>query len=204
MNLQTSILKNLDIDYSYQLAKRMEQFRTNPVLGYRPAGSRAEFETGERLKKEMDIPVMMTYGYITKYWREKVGLEKSHINDAVCISKHPYARLLDTYYLTKAVRHHNRQIHKTNFSKGGIRKRNQTPYLVKGFCLFDKVLYQGKSYFIFGRRATGFFDIRTLDGVKVNKGSVSYKKLRIQDTAKAYLKEVRAIPHMNKFTCVLA
>ncbi len=36
MNLQESILKNLDIDYSYRLAKRMEQFRTNPVLGYRP------------------------------------------------------------------------------------------------------------------------------------------------------------------------
>lgn len=54
MNLQESILKNLDIDYSYQLAKRMEQFRTNPVLGYRPAGSRAEFETGEMLKQEME------------------------------------------------------------------------------------------------------------------------------------------------------
>ena len=54
MNLQTSILKNLDIDYSYRLAKRMEQFRTNPVLGYRPAGSRAEFETGEMLKQEME------------------------------------------------------------------------------------------------------------------------------------------------------
>ena len=32
----------------------MEQFRTNPVLGYRPAGSRAEFETGEMLKQEME------------------------------------------------------------------------------------------------------------------------------------------------------
>lgn len=158
----------------------------------------------ERLKKEVNVPVMMTYGYITKYWREKAGLEKSHINDAVCISKHPYAKPLDAYYLTRAVRHHNRQIHKVNFSKGGIRKRNQASYLVKGFRLFDKVSYQSKEYFIFGRRATGFFDIRTLDGTKVNKGSVSYKKLRIQDTAKAYVKEVRAIPHMNESMCVLA
>lgn len=158
----------------------------------------------ERLKKEIDVPVEGTYGYITKYWRERAGLEKSHIHDAVCISKYPYAKPLDIYYLTKTVRHHNRQIHKSNFSKGGIRKRNQAPYLVKGFRLFDKVLYQGKSYFIFGRRATGFFDIRTLNGAKVNKGSISYKKLRIQDTANAYLKEIKAIPHMNKFTCVLA
>ena len=158
----------------------------------------------ECLRKEVDVPVSGTYGYITKYLREKTDLEKSHINDAICISKYPYAKPLDTYYLTKVVRNHNRQIHKSNFSKGGIRKRNQAPYLIKGFRLFDKVLYQGKEYFIFGRRATGYFDIRTLDGTKVNKGSISYKKLRIQDTAKAYLKEARAIPHMNKFTCVLA
>lgn len=129
----------------------------------------------ERLRKEINVPVMGTYGYITKYWREKAGLEKSHINDAICISKHPYVKPLDVYYLTKAVRHHNRQIHKTKFSKGGIRKCNQAPYLVKGFRLFDKVSYQGKEYFIFGRRATGYFDIRTLDGIKVNKGSISYK-----------------------------
>lgn len=153
----------------------------------------------ERLREEVDVPVTMTYGYITKYWREKVGLEKSHINDAICISKHPYAKPLDTYYLTKAVRHHNRQIHKANFSKGGIRKRNQAPYLVNGFRLFDKVLYKGKEYFIFERRTTGFFDIRTLDRSKVNNGSISYKKLKVQDTAKAYITEARAIPHMNSF-----
>ena len=147
----------------------------------------------KRLKKEADVPVTMTYGYITKYWREKVGLEKSHINDAICISKHPYAKPLNAYYLTKAVRRHNRRIHNVNFSKGGIRKRKRASHLVKGFRLFDKVLYQGKSYFIFGRRATGFFDIRTLDGVKVNKGSISYKKLKIQDTAKAYLRNQAGI-----------
>ena len=155
----------------------------------------------ERLKKEVNVPVTETCGYITKYWREKVGLEKSHINDAICISKHPYAKPLDTYYLTKAVRHHNRQIHKVKFIKGGIRKRNQAPYLVKGFRLFDKVLYRGKEYFIFARRATGFFNIRTLGGTSVNNGSISYKKLRIQDTANAYLtemkKEIKVIPYMN-------
>ena len=43
----------LDVDYSYQLAKRMEEFRTNPALGYRTAGSKAEFETGEMLLREM-------------------------------------------------------------------------------------------------------------------------------------------------------
>ena len=32
----------------------MEQFRSNPVLGYRPAGSAAEFATGEMLFQEME------------------------------------------------------------------------------------------------------------------------------------------------------
>ena len=144
----------------------------------------------ERLKKEVSVPVMMTYGYITKYWREKADLEKSHINDAICISKHPYTKPLDTYYLTKVVRHHNRQIHKANFSKGGIRKRNQAPYLVKEFRLFDKVLYQGKECFIFGRRVSGGMDVRLLDGVRIN-AFVGYKKLKLLESRKAYLIERR-------------
>ena len=145
----------------------------------------------ERLKKEVDVPVTGTYGYITKYWREKAGLEKSHINDAVCISKHPYAKPLDTDYLTKAVRHHNRQIHKANFSKGSIRKRNQAPYIVKGLRLFDKVLYQGKECFIFGRRVSGSMDVRLLDGTHIN-ASVGYKNLKFLESRKAYLTERRA------------
>ena len=49
-----AFLGEIDVDYAYRLAKRMEQFRTNPVLGYRTAGSRAEFETGEMLRAEME------------------------------------------------------------------------------------------------------------------------------------------------------
>jgi len=53
MNIQQEILNHLDTDYSYHLAKRLASFRTNPVLGYRTAGSKAEFEAGEMLKNEM-------------------------------------------------------------------------------------------------------------------------------------------------------
>ena len=49
MTMQEAVIKNIDTDYSYQLAKRMEQFRSNEKLGYRPAGSKAEFLTGEML-----------------------------------------------------------------------------------------------------------------------------------------------------------
>ena len=40
-----------------------------------------------QLRKLVDIPVTETYGYITKYYRELYHVEKSHINDAVMISK---------------------------------------------------------------------------------------------------------------------
>ena len=49
-----SIKPWINTEYSYKLAKRMEQFRSNPVLGYRPAGSAAEFATGEMLFQEME------------------------------------------------------------------------------------------------------------------------------------------------------
>ena len=51
---QKKVLQNLDIPYSYELAKRMEQYRSHPTLGYRPAGSKAEFETGEMLMTVME------------------------------------------------------------------------------------------------------------------------------------------------------
>ena len=74
-----------------------------------------------------------------------------------------------------------------------MRKLNQSGYLVKGYRLFDKVRYQGNEYFVFGRRKTGFFDIRTLSGEKVNKGSISIKKIAFVDTRKNYITERRTV-----------
>lgn len=101
------------------------------------------------------------------------------------------AKPLDFVYFQKKVRRHNRQIHKNKILKGGTLKRNQAEYLVKGFRLFDKVSYNGNYYFIFGRRKSGFFDIRNLNGEKVNKGSVSCKKIKLVEKAKGYLTEMR-------------
>lgn len=54
MTTEQQYIALLDIEASYNLAKQMEAYRTNPVLGYRPAGSKAEFETGEMLKSYME------------------------------------------------------------------------------------------------------------------------------------------------------
>ena len=60
--------------------------------------------------------------------------------------------------------------------KGGIRKRNHAPFKVFGFRLFDKVMFQNEIYFIYGRRLSGQFNIRDINGE--NKKDVSCKKLR--------------------------
>ena len=139
----------------------------------------------------LGIDVSLTYGYLTKNTRISHQLPKKHHIDARCISGHPDAVSDGIYYHQKKMRCHNRQIYKAKTLKRGIRKRNQAEYLVIGFRLFDKVRYQGKDYFIFGRRKSGYFDIRDLNGEKVNKGSINYKKLRLVETRRSYLTERR-------------
>lgn len=53
MNMQEEYRKQLDVSWSYRLAKRMEQIYSNPRLGYRTAGSKAELATGDMLAEEM-------------------------------------------------------------------------------------------------------------------------------------------------------
>lgn len=139
--------------------------------------------------KEQYSNVTMTYGYITKNTRIENNLSKTHYVDARCITGNPKAEPLGVYYYQKKVRCHNRQIHKAN-PKKGVRKRNQAPYLVKGFRLFDKVVFDGTDCFIFGRRSSGYFDLRKLDGTVVHR-SASFKKLQLVEPRGSYLTERR-------------
>lgn len=136
--------------------------------------------------------VNLTYGYITKNTRIENSLPKEHYIDARCISGNPKAISSGTVYYQKKVRCHNRQIHKNTILKGGIRKRNQAPYDVMGFRLFDKVKWKGQNCFIFGRRSTGRMDLRLLNGTKIN-ASVGYKNLKIIEMCKNYLIEQRKV-----------
>lgn len=153
--------------------------------------------------KEMYPNVHMTYGYITKNTRIKNGLQKTHYIDARCISGNPTAQSDGIVFYQRKVRCHNRQIHKMSILKGGVRKKNQAPIHVKGFKLFDLVEYKKQQYTVFGRRLSGFFDIRTLNGEKVNKGSINCKKLKLIARQDGFITEQRkekALPLMTKVT----
>lgn len=136
--------------------------------------------------------VYNTYGYITKNTRINAKLPKEHYVDARCISGNATAVPTEEYFYIKKVRRNNRQIHKVKILKGGIRKSNQAPKIVRGFRLFDKVLYNNKKYYIFARRQSGFFDIRTLSGEKVNKGSINCKYLKLSNYSQPWLIERRS------------
>lgn len=154
--------------------------------------------------KELYPNVKMTYGYITKNTRIENDLPKEHYIDALCITGHPDVKRLGYYYYIKQVRKHNRQIHKLNILKGGNKKLNQAPYEVLGFRLFDKVKYNGQVGFIFGRRSSGYFDIRKLDGTVIHR-SLSYKKLKLVGKRKSLLIERRmAFPLMTEVTSIHA
>lgn len=140
--------------------------------------------------KEIYSNVKITYGYITKNTRIQNNLPKEHRIDALCISGNPNVKRLDYWYYIKQVRRHNRQIHKANILKGGKKKLNQAPYLVKGFRLFDKVKYKGEECFIFGRRSSGYFDLRKLDGTVIHR-SANCKDLKLISKAKTLLWERR-------------
>ena len=130
--------------------------------------------------------VHLTYGYITKHTRITNKLEKSHAVDARCISGNPLAVPCPEQWMMRQRRRHNRQIHKANILSGGRRKLNQAPYLVRGFRLFDKVRYNGTECFVFGRRSTGSFDIRLIDGTKVHAG-INCRKLQLLSVSRSCL-----------------
>ncbi|MGF6991110.1 hypothetical protein M2150_002382 [Lachnospiraceae bacterium PM6-15] len=139
--------------------------------------------------KEVYPNVSMTYGYITKHVRINNDLEKTHAVDARCISGHPLAESLGVIYNQKFVRCNNRSLHKAN-PKKGVHRSNQAPRYVQGYQLFDKVKFEDKECFVFGRRSSGYFDIRLLDGTSVHK-SVGCKKLRLLEQRSSLLTERR-------------
>ena len=132
------------------------------------------------MRLEQTYPnVQETFGYITKSTRIENNLPKEHYIDAKCISGNPLAKPFGYYLYQKCIRRQNRKINRDKFIKGGIKKKNRLAGDVFGFGLFDTVGYQKEKYFVFGRRKRGDFDIRTLDGEKINNGSISYKKIKL-------------------------
>jgi hypothetical protein len=154
-----------------------------PESGYREAAAitSMRWRLYERVKA-LGLPVAVTYGYITKRSRKAAGLVKSHINDAFVIAGGTDQERGEVDYRFRQVRRQNRKLFK------GVRShiRNTAPRVLHGFCVWDKVRYKGREYFIKGRRSSGYFSLSDIDGQSVfldgkKLDSVKYSNLQLLD-----------------------
>ncbi|WP_243008967.1 M28 family peptidase [Clostridium sp. AM58-1XD] len=112
--MKRKFFEAVDADASYRFAKKMETYRTNPVLGFRTAGSEAERMTGEMIREEM----------------ERIGLADIHKDEIH----------LDSWEFKKAVmRYEDHTGRVFEFQLGAY----QTDFHTEGFQEFP-VVYLGK------------------------------------------------------------
>jgi hypothetical protein len=122
-----------------------------------------------------------TFGYVTKSRRIELGLPKSHVNDAFVIAGGSN-QIRTNPYTMKQVRKSNRKLYKG--SRSHI--KNTAPRFVKGFQRYDKVMYNGIKCFVFGRRLSGYFDLKKIDGTSVSQNA-SYKKIKLIESTRTVL-----------------
>ncbi len=141
------------------------------------------------------IEVRHTYGYITKSKRIEAGIPKSHTSDAFVIAGGTYQRRSAFEYLIQQVRKCNRKLFKGERSH----IRNTAERFVYGFQRFDKVIWRGIECFISGRRRSGYFALRRLDGDKIHS-SARCSELLLTESAKTFLIErrVRLLPLLSQ------
>ena len=136
--------------------------------------------------RESGNMVSHTYGYITKQKRVQLELPKSHTNDAFLIAGGTIRKDRAVEYLIQQVRKCNRKLSRGDRSH----IKNTAERFIKGFQRFDKVLWKGIDCFVFGRRTSGYFDIRKLDGTKIH-ASAKAEDLQLLERARTLLMEVR-------------
>ena len=135
--------------------------------------------------RESGNMVFHTYGYITKQKRVQLELPKSHTNDAFLIAGGTTQKRT-TEHLIQQVRKCNRKLSRGDRSH----IKNTAERFICGFQRFDKVLWKGIDCFVFGRRTSGYFDIRKLDGTKIH-ASAKAEDLQLLERARTLLMEVK-------------
>ena len=106
-----------------------------------------------------------TWGFVTKEYRQRAGLPKTHAIDAAMIAtrgKTPTFRTTQIL-LKKCIPDGDYQQ-----TRGKRSEQRITTGKIHGFRKFDKVCYQGQEYFIKGRMSTGYAILMGLDGKKVD------------------------------------
>lgn len=117
-----------------------------------------------------------TFGYVTKEKRQELGLEKSHINDAIAIASDTNISKNDVIPLIKVSKCKGEyQLYK------GVRSEKKIPSgKICGFRRYDRVRYRGRNYFVCGRMSSGYCTLMGIDEVQLvfdNPKTVKMKEL---------------------------
>ena len=133
-----------------------------------------------------------TYGFITKERRQHIGINKEHYVDAVVIAMDSIDKPIfktDTLIIKKCVSDGDFQLRK------GVRSELKIPTgKIGGFRKFDKIKYQGKTFFIKGRYSTGYAILMDITGNEVKQRPIPKFYLMKRITArKTWLIDIRKI-----------
>ena len=130
-----------------------------------------------------------TFGYITKYNREQLGLSKSHANDAIAMIMKENDVINTPIYKKKHVAHGDYQLRKGQRSEIVIPTGK-----MHGFRKFDYVKSVKGSGFIKGRRSSGYFALMDISG-NVISNSVTIKNMeRINARTTTRIEQTRFPP----------
>lgn len=138
-----------------------------------------------------------TYGSVTTPKRKELGLEKSHINDAIAITGISNIKENPSeFFLIQQFRKKKRSLHEATARKGRkepnrTQKRNEkNTKELKGFFLNDKVMLFGKVGYITGFTGTSAY-VKTIHGEYITIPNKTYKQVP--------LKELTFLSHHNNW-----
>jgi hypothetical protein len=143
-----------------------------------------------------------TFGYVTKEHRQMMGLPKEHYFDALAIASMENIEssgLLSVEIKTNIL--HKKCVPKGDYQQTkGARSEVTIPTgKLMGFRKFDKVLYDGKEYFIKGRMSSGYAILMDIEGKKADlKPMAKFEKMkRVQARSGWMTTESAFIPHLR-------
>lgn len=132
-----------------------------------------------------------TFGFITKEYRQLIGLPKEHYFDAVAIGSggNPVNLKTKEVFIKKCIADGDYQLSK------GVRSEQVIPVgKIRGFRKFDRVKYRGEFYFIKGRMSTGYAILMGIDGKKVElKPIPKFSEMKRINARNTWLVDVKNI-----------
>ncbi len=133
-------------------------------------------------------PLRTTFGYITAHYRNKAGIQKSHVNDAVVIAD-KQADPLDRHIQTKHVQSRKRSLHEATARKGRKapnrtqKRNNKNVFTLKGFNRWATVQYKGKDGFISGFTGSSSCYIVDIKGDYIKNPMKKYKQVNLREVS---------------------